>query len=1175
MMRLKRIKLAGFKSFVDPTTLELNNDLVAVVGPNGCGKSNVIDAVRWVMGESSAKHLRGESMTDVIFNGSTARKPVGQASVSLEFDNSDGSLGGEYASYAEISVRRTVTRDGDSQYYLNGTRCRRKDVTEVFLGTGLGPRSYAIIEQGMISRVIEAKPEELRLFLEEAAGISLYKERRRETERRMAHTRDNLARLQDLNQEQEKQLERLKRQSESAAKYQTYRQEQVIIDTALHALKWRIFTGQVESLQTEIRTYSVQLEEKSADRTKLDAQLEVLRVDRTEKEDIHHAVQAQYYEIGSDIAKTEQQLQHNLAQQQQIQTDLAQIAHNLTSNNKQQFEDEQKLTDLQAQEAALKPRTEALQQALEESIARREAADAAMQQWNQEWTQLQQASISPQQLAEREKTKIEQFDRQARDGQARLTRLQQEMAQIALAGLQTEIEQLEVQYEQEKAQEALCQTSIAEIASAIQTQKTHNHAQSEIVNQAQTALHRLRGEESSLKALQQAALGKDNQPLQAWLKQQGLSDCGRLATQIQVDRGFERAVEVVLHNRLQAICVEDFSDEIADLTPLPSGEVTLLSAASHEQASVSPVLASKYASLSSKIKTHLPITAWINGIFVANDWAEAFEGQSALGAQESIITADGLWIGKNWIKIYGQEGEFSGVLQREAALKGVLHDLQLAEQGLSEARNQLTEGQTALQALEQKREKAYQTQQASRSRLSDIKSTLSGKQARLNETEKRQTRLHQEITELQTQRQQLETMQTEARERLSGHLEKMAEFEQTRQILQSAHQGLKEALQKAVSEYQQGKDALHALALQRQQIITQIQATQAGIDRLHQQKDSITQREQALQKRLSECDAPIESLGIHLETSLQKRVTVEQALTEARQAVESIDQEMRTLEKQRLRIEQDTQVIRNTLDKHRVDWSAAQVHAETVIKKLQELGCETPEAVLLGLPESVTIEEYEQQFTQVSNKIQRLGAINLAAIEEYQTELERKTHIDAQLNDVNEALATLEAAIQKIDKETRAKFKATFDQVDASFRTLFPKLFGGGEAYLSLTGDDLLSTGMTVMARPPGKKNSSIHLLSGGEKALTAVSLVFAIFQLNPAPFCLLDEVDAPLDDTNVGRFCELVKYMSQTVQFIYITHNKLAMEMADQLAGVTMKEPGVSRLVAVDVKEAVALTME
>ncbi|MEY3183057.1 MAG: hypothetical protein RLZ35_1042 [Pseudomonadota bacterium] len=1171
MMRLKRIKLSGFKSFVDPTTLDLNSDLVAVVGPNGCGKSNVIDAVRWVMGESSARHLRGESMTDVIFNGSTARKPVGQASVALEFDNSDGSLGGEYASYAEISVRRTVTRDGESQYYLNGTRCRRKDVTEVFLGTGLGPRSYAIIEQGMISRVIEAKPEELRLFLEEAAGISLYKERRRETERRMSHTRDNLARLQDLNQEQEKQLERLKRQSESAAKYQSYRQEQIATDTALHALRWHVFTQQVASLESEIRTYSVQLEEKLAEKTKLDTQLEVLRVDRTEKEDVYHAVQAQYYEIGSDIAKTEQQLQHHSSLQQQIKSDLAQIAETWGKTNIQQSEDEEKLTALRQQEAELAPKALHLQETLEKNTAAREIADVAMQHWNQEWTQLQQASIEPKQLAEREKTKIEQFDRQARDGQARLVRLQQEVTQIALDDLRKEIDQLEIRYNEEQQQEVAYQTAIADIISEIQIQKTNNQTQAEKVNQTQTALHRLRGEESSLKALQQAALGKDNTVLQSWLQQQGFSDCERLATQLQVDKGFERAVEVVLHNRLQAICVDGDTDIPNHLSPLASGEVTLLSTVSDSQAS-NP---KEHALLSSKVSTSLPIGDWLSGIFVANDWSEAFKAQSQLAPQESIITADGLWVGKNWIKIYGQEGDFSGVLERESALKSVLQDIQFAEEQLTEAKQQLSDGQVALQAIEQKREKAYQAQQAIRAQLSDIKSTLSGKKARLSETEKREVRLHQEINELQTQAKQLETLQTEARERLSVHVEKMATFEQTRQTLQSTHQGLKETLQSAITAHQHVKDALHGLALQRQQIVTQIEATQAGIDRLHKHKESISHREDALKKRLAECDAPIEALGVHLENSLQKRVTAEQALNEARQALESIDQGMRTIEKQRVHIEQETQTVRNALDKYRIDWSAAQVHSETVIKKLQELGCETPETILATLPQEATVEDYEQQFAQISQKIQRLGAINLAAIEEYQTELERKTHLDAQLKDVNEALATLEAAIQKIDKETRAKFKATFDQVDASFRNLFPRLFGGGEAYLSLTGDDLLSTGMTVMARPPGKKNSSIHLLSGGEKALTAVSLVFAIFQLNPAPFCLLDEVDAPLDDTNVGRFCELVKYMSQTVQFIYITHNKLAMEMADQLAGVTMKEPGVSRLVAVDVKEAVALTME
>jgi len=1175
-MRLEKIKLAGFKSFVDPTILELKSNLFAVVGPNGCGKSNIIDAVRWVMGESSAKNLRGESMADVIFNGSNTRKPVSQASIELMFNNADGGLGGEYANYSEISIRRVVTRDGESQYFLNGTRCRRKDVTEVFLGTGLGPRSYAIIEQGMISRVIEAKPEELRLFLEEAAGISLYKERRKETEKRMNHTRENLERLQDLRQEQEKQVERLRRQSEAAANYQVYCQEQREVETGLHVLKWQGLQMQVETLSRDLRNHEIRLEEKLAERSHLDLSLEQGRLLRSEKEDALQIVQSRYYELGAEIARREQQLHSHQEQQKQLNHDLTHIELGLKQSAQQMLEDQANLTQLQALAQTLLPEEAALNAELQRVTQAKEQADLNLRTGTEAWEQFYQAAQLPQRTAEVQKTKIENFERQAREAHQRLTRIQHSLNETDAEPIRVQLQMLEGMHEQHTAQVKTEQIKLETQLLNIQTQKGEVQAKTQALYAAQTQCQSLKAEIRALVAMQQAALGKDNTVLQGWLTQHDWLNQPRLAETLRVLGGFDRALEVVLSNRLQTICLDQLPDSAQDLNRVSAGEVNVMGAMQtranvHTQSTRHP----DWIPLSAQVQTDLPVADWLSAIWIASSWDEAFARQSQLSEGESLITKDGLWLGPAWMKVFGPEGDYSGVIEREATLERLSTELVAAEGQVNTGQSELEAQQATLLTLEKAREETYRNHHQSRHQLAECHAKITAERGKLDSLEKRRLQLDHDLKEWQQGLSNLEAGLTQARADLSVALEQMTEFEAQKAAMQAAQQDRKAAQQTAHQAHHQAKEAWHAFVLRRQQVLAEAKSLSEGLSRLEKMQVQTVQQQTALQARLAQLEAPMEDWRSELALLLEQRLTEEQALTQARQALEDIDQQMRQWEKARGQLEQAMNEIRQQVDALRLDLGGKHAHIDHAIEKLQSLGCESPQDLIGQLPAEVTIEACQKALNEITQKIQKLGAINLAAIEEYQAESERMAYMDAQLKDVIEALTTLEAAIEKIDKETRATFKATFDQVDQSFKSLFPRLFGGGEAYLLLTGDDLLNTGVTVMARPPGKKNSSIHLLSGGEKALTAVALVFAIFQLNPAPFCLLDEVDAPLDDANVGRFCELVKYMSQSVQFVFITHNKLAMEMADALAGVTMKEPGVSRLVAVDVKEAVALAVQ
>jgi len=1166
-MRLKQIKLAGFKSFVDPTTVPFPDNLTAIVGPNGCGKSNIIDAVRWVMGESSAKHLRGDSMTDVIFNGSTTRKPVGQASIELVFDNSDGKLTGEYAKYNEISVRRTVTRDGQSTYYLNGTRCRRKDITDLFLGTGLGPRSYAIIEQGMISRLIESKPQELRVFLEEAAGISKYKERRRETENRIRHTRENMERLSDIREELGKQLAHLQRQANAARKYKEYKEEERQVKAELSALRWRKFHQQVENFEQEISKLEIELEARIADQRRADNLIEQTREKHIELSDAFNAAQGKYYGIGADIARLEQSIAHRKERRVQLTEELQHIDHSLRQIKEQTEQDLQRRESLQETLINLEPQLEMEQQKKELAQEQLEMLEQSMHDWEQAWEDYNAKASENSRQMEVERTRIQHFEKVLERLGSRLEKADEELKTLDAEPMEQGI--LDASLELEKAEEVTLQLNeqVERLLEDInQKRETRRQLQSKL-DQTRQQRQSCERKYLSLKAIQDAALAAENRHTDDWLENNKLNKNKRLANVIKVKSGWERALEVVLGDYLDAVVDVDLAAAAQNIQQLQEGRLTLLS---NQKLNVSPAA----GTLGELVESAMEVLPILNQVLVADNLDEALQRREHLKSGQSVICPEGIWVGSGWLRISKKSSDEMSVLEREKMLESLAEELDVVEQQYAELEQAMADIQEELTQLEEVWEAKQRELVAANKRYSELRAQVGSQRAKLEQVAKRKERLLREKAEIKEQIVADEAQLAQSRVALERLVDAMANDLELKEKLSQEKEERRNALYQARNQLQQSREQAHKLELEVQHLRSELNSIQANNERAQRQLAELQARHHSLSESLAQVDSPDEDLQIELEAALEKRLLAEEELAKAREQLEQVEREIRQYEKQRHEAEQAAQTVRSRVERLKIQWSESQTMQRSQAQQFDNNEHELQQ-VLEGLPEDADEQDWERQLESIAGKIQRLGAINLAAIEEHQQQSERKVYLDAQYEDLEESLETLESAIRKIDKETRTKFKDTFDQVNAGLKELFPKVFGGGHAYLELTGEDLLDTGVAVMARPPGKRNSSIHLLSGGEKALTALSLVFSIFRLNPAPFCLLDEVDAPLDDANVGRFCNLVKSMADTVQFIYITHNKVAMEMAQSLAGVTMQEPGASRLVAVDVDEAAALAAQ
>ncbi len=1164
-MRLTKIKLAGFKSFVDPTTFHLPSNLVGIVGPNGCGKSNVIDAVRWVMGESSARTLRGESMADVIFNGSASRKPVGQATIELVFDNSQGRLGGPWAQYNEIAIKRQLGRDGQSQYFLNGTRCRRRDITDIFLGTGLGPRSYAIIEQGMISRLIEAKPEELRVFLEEAAGISKYKERRRETELRIQHTRENLDRLNDVREELAKQLQHLQKQAQAAEQYRKFKETERQLKAELLALRWRLLDADSSEQERTLRERETALEAVVAEQRKLEARLVAGREQQEALNDTLNRTQGQYYEIGSAISRLEQYLEHQRELRQRQAQEQRQTEQALAQVLDQIRLDRNRIVELEQNLAAAEPALATARAAETEADAQLVAAETELHAWQQDWEQFSQATGEAQRQAEVERTRIVQLERQLLQQERRLERLRQEQETLAAAPVAVELEEVQAAEQAIAAELAERQETLAVVDHRIAALRQEQRRSSADVQTARERFQAGRGRLASLEALQEAALGRRDGAVAAWLQARQLQAAPRLAECLAVEAGWEQAAETVLGEHLEAVCVSGLDILATGLHELEQGNLILFDTG--RKASAAPTV----SVLAGKVQAPWPLNSLLAGVKVAGDLTEALTRRDELAEWESLVTPDGARVGRDWLQFRRGADENGGILAREREIQTLQTALRRDSQEVESGSAALEQLQANLQALEREHATLQQAINQDHREQSRLQAQFDALSARLEQARSRRNAIREEQEELGYQLEQDQEEVQTARLRLEEALTAMERLMVEREIRLAE----RDRLRGQVETHRAQAGALRREAQQQALTVaglrTSLDSIRQALERLHAQQSQLQSRQAQLTLDLSGGDAPLEAARAELEERLGQRLTAEHTLEEARRAVETQAAALRELEAARTEREQQSQAVRQTLETQRLALGEISVRRQTLVEQLQELGI-TLATVLAALPPEAAEAEWQAKLDRLTARIQRLGPINLAAIEEHAQIAERKQYLEAQNADLVEALTTLENAIRKIDQETRGRFKDTFERVNAGLQTLFPRLFGGGQAYLEMTGENLLDAGLTIMARPPGKRIGNIHLLSGGEKALTAVALVFAFFQLNPAPFCLLDEVDAPLDEANVGRFGDLVREMSEHVQFIFITHNKGTMEIARHLAGVTMQEPGVSRLVAVDVDEAVRL---
>lgn len=1163
-MRLSHIKLAGFKSFVDPTHIALPGQLVGVVGPNGCGKSNVIDALRWVLGESRASALRGESMQDVIFNGSGNRKPVARASVELIFDNSLGKAAGQWSSYAEIAIKRVLKRDGDSSYYINNQNVRRKDITDIFLGTGLGARAYAIIEQGMISRIIEAKPEELRVFLEEAAGVSKYRDRRRETELRIGDTRENLLRVDDILFELDKQLVHLAGQAEVASRYRELEGRR---DTTQRLL-WLLNKNDAESRRVRfaqaVEKTKNELEAETARLREVESQLESARSEHYTLADTLHSKQGELYAVNAEVSRLEQQLaflndqHHRLAQQistgeRQIELQRGQLQG--TEGLLAHWKQEQQEAAVRVEVCESQAETEALHLPKAEDAVR--AEQERYQVMQREHMLLQQQV----QLGESQRSHIQRNQQQL---DARKSRLQLELDGLPLADMEA-LQQAQQQQEEMQAEYSEQQMQLEELQAQLPVADEERRSSRIAAQEAERQLAQVDARLNALEQLQQQIDQDKN--LKNWLARNQLEHAPRLWQAIRIEAGWEDALEAVLRERLNALAVEHL-DVTAQWTEMPPAKLAVFAAdGSHTATQGRPEFTPLAKYVQCQDAQAAPVVEdWLAGVYAVPDLNEALKQRSSLPAGSWLVTPQGHLVGAHSVLFHAPDSQVHGVLARQREIEKLQLEAQQLTGAVEQGKHKMQQSELAYNSIEARisplrsASSALQQQQHSM-QMQILKLTQTGE--RNNE---RRAQIAQELQELADhvagEQGQLEEI-AERMEVLRENMEtQQAAAEAVRQQVSAQESSLREQRersQKAQHELQEARFFAKTCTEKIADLERNLQQTTATLNQL----------EEALAHSRSELagmnDSDAQQL---LQESLEQRQLREQALAEARNVLEHATVTLNKLEQERMSCEQQLNPLREKVGEMTLKEQEARLQFEQWAEQLQGVD----EAPLLPLLEGARQNGLQNELNRINGEITVLGAVNLAALEELQAAQERKTYLDAQAKDLNEAMATLEDAIRRIDKESRDLLMATYDEVNRHLSELFPILFGGGEARLVLTGEEILDSGVQVMAHPPGKKNSSIHLLSGGEKALTAIALVFSLFQLNPAPFCLLDEVDAPLDDTNTERLCKLIKKMSEQTQFIFISHNKITMELAQQLVGVTMQERGVSKVVSVDIEEALRM---
>ena len=1164
-MRLSHINLAGFKSFVDPTHIALPGQIVGIVGPNGCGKSNVIDALRWVLGESKASALRGESMQDVIFNGSGNRKPVARASVELVFDNSLGKAIGQWSSYAEIAIKRVLKRDGESSYYINNQHVRRKDVTDIFLGTGLGARAYAIIEQGMISRIIEAKPEELRVFLEEAAGVSKYRDRRRETELRIGDTRENLLRVADILHELDKQLLHLTEQAEVAKRY---RELQVRHDTTQRLLwllnKQEAATRRARFAQAVEKTKN-ELESETARLREVEGQLENARSEHYALADTLHIKQGELYAVNAEVARLEQQLSFLSEQRNRLALQISNSERQIEVQRNQlqgtqsllaHWQEEQQEAGLRVAERESQAEIEVQQLPQVETASR--AAHERFNEVQREHLQLQQQ----QQLAETQQVHIQ---RNLQQLEARKSRLQQELDNLPEADTES-LQQSQQQLAELDIERSEQEQQLAELQEQLPAAAEVRRSQQIAVQESERHLAQIEARSNALEQLQRQIDQDKN--LKNWLAKYQLDSLPHLWQAIRINAGWEDALEAVLRERLNAVAVAHLNDT-AQWSDAPPAKLAVFSADGSSAAAT--VIPAGFIPLVQYVQCQdtqaLPVlNDWLAGVYAATDLAQALSQRGYLPTGTWLVTPQGHLVGAHSVLFHAPDSQVHGILARQREIEQLQQQTRQMAEKLEQGKRQAQQAEQTYFAIENR----ITPLRLAVSTLQQQQHSVQMQILKLTQTRERShergSQITHELQELAEQASGEQRQREEIAERMEILRENMeaqqALVEKVRLLSAEQESGLRQQrdhVQKARHELQEARFYAKTCA---EKIADLERNLQHGSVTLAQLEETL------LHARTELAEMSDSNAQQQLQETLQQRQLREQALAEARNVLEHATLTLNKLEQERMSCEQKLHPLREKVGDLTLKEQEARLQYEQWAEQLQGVD----EEALLPFLEGAKQSGLQTELTRISDDITVLGAVNLAALEELQGAQERKIYLDAQAKDLNDAMATLEEAIRRIDKESRDLLMATYDAVNRNLSELFPILFGGGDARLVLTGEEILDSGVQVMAHPPGKKNASIHLLSGGEKALTAIALVFSLFKLNPAPFCLLDEVDAPLDDTNTERLCKLIKRMAVGTQFVFISHNKITMELAQQLVGVTMQERGVSKVVSVDIEEALRM---
>lgn len=1167
-MRLNSIKLSGFKSFAEPTNFQLPGQLVGVVGPNGCGKSNIMDAVRWVLGESKASELRGESMQDVIFNGSGNRKPASRSSVELVFDNADARAGGQWNQFTEIAVKRVLTRDGTSSYYINNQPVRRRDVQDVFLGTGLGPRAYAIIGQGTISRIIESKPEELRLFLEEAAGVSKYKERRRETEHRLKDTRENLTRVEDILRELNSNLDKLEKQAEVASQYRTLQEQGTLKLHQLWFLKHRDAASEQERVRKEVLAATNALEERMAELRHGEAELETIRQAHYAASDELHAAQGSLAEAALEVSRLEERIRYVVEGRQRIEQRLLELKAQNEQWSERRLAAQDELEQIAGQIATADEQSEVLAAQAEEQAGNLPGFEDAVRAAQSRSNEQRGVVASVQQQIQVLAAESRNVDEQRRQLTGRRERLDAERRQLAAPDMDR-LEELKRQFAVAEEAHQTTDARLHELTEQVPALDDERRQKQERVNAEAGKQADLSARLEALRALQEKVQTEGK--LKPWLAKHGLDGLPGLWTKIHIETGWETALEAALRERINALevgRVETVRAFASDAPPAKLAFYTPPQAAIANTHQTLPRLSDLLRLGDSGLKALL--NDWLEGVYTAADIDEALAARSKLTHGEVIMTREGHAVSQFAVAFYAPDSEQAGMLARAQEIENLERQLKAQALIAEEARSAMVRAEAAYTDASQRLVSARREAADAQTRAHQLQVELLRLTQQAEQTSTRRGQLDSELAEVDAQLEELD-------ERRATGEAKFEELDMQLATTQERHAELDEAVIAAERKLAEAREQLRSLERQAQEAQFSSRALaarqgelQRGIETAQQQLASNDQSAAQLQEELTRLTDAAAQAG--LQTALALKLEREAALGAKRSEYDDLTLRMRRADEQRMAHEQSLQPLRDRITKLQLEEQAAQLGGAQYMEQLSAASVDL-EALAKNVEETgVKLYGLQGEIDRINREIASLGAVNLAALDELTAARERKSFLDAQSADLNEAITTLEGAIHKIDLETRDLLGTTFNQVNEHFGRMFPSLFGGGNARLVMTGDEILDAGVQVMAQPPGKKNSTIHLLSGGEKALTAIALVFAIFQLNPAPFCLLDEVDAPLDDANTERYAKLVKEMAKGTQFLFISHNKIAMEMAEQLIGVTMQEQGVSRIVAVDMEAAVTM---